>query len=177
MGYSVREAVFDAAFVLLAIAFAVGAAHAGLPAGAFLAGAVAISGLYGWLGLKCDERAAERASKERLILTDQSVICTDWLGRTHPMRWDRVERIGFARLESLFPDPWLGDYAEEYWFLMDGGDGRIVIPLELGRAHDLNQALAKRFPGFDAELARQALEAEQEGQWLLWHRGTGPAAA
>ena len=84
------------------------------------------------------------------------------------MHLDQVRRIGFSRHESAFPDPWIGDYMEEYWFLLDGGDNRIEIPRELAAKHDLAETLGRWFSGFDTEMTQQALRTKQEGQWVLW---------
>lgn len=175
MGYSLREGLFDAAFVALALGFAVAAAQLAWPTGYFLVGTLAIAGTYGFVGYRYVDRTPDPLAKSNLCLTDESLLFTDWREGRHAMHWDRLTRIGFSRYESAFPDPWIGDYMEEYWFLVDGADNRIEIPKELAAKHDLAEALGRRFAGFDSELAQEALSAEEEGQWVLW-RDRSPAA-
>ncbi len=176
MGYSLRQGLLDATFVTLAIGFALAAAHLAWPAMIFLIGILAIAGTYGFVGHRYIDLPQEEPARNKLTLTDQSLLFIDWRERRHAMHWDQVARIGFSRYESLFPDPWIGDYMEEYWFLVDGDDKRIEIPRELGAKHDLAETLGQRFADFDKDLAEQALRTKEEGQWVLW-RGPERAAS
>ena len=170
MGYSLRQGLFDAAFVALALGFALAAAHLAWPTAYFLIGALAIAVIYGFVGYRYVDPTMDELAKEKLTLTDQSLLLTDWLERRHAMHWDQVGRIGFSRHESPFPDPWIGDYMEEYWLLVDGADNRIEIPRELAAKHDLAETLGRRFSGVDTEMTQQALRTKAEGQWVLWRK-------
>ncbi len=172
MGYSLREGLFDAGFVVLGFGFALAAAHLGWPKGYFLIGILAIAGVYGLVGNRYIDQTVDPLSKKNLCLTDQSLLFIDWRERGHTMHWDQVRRIGISRHESAFPDPWVGDYLEQTWFLVDRGDKMIEIPLELAAEHDLAETLGRRFAGFDAEMAQQALRTQEEGTWVLWSNQT-----
>lgn len=167
------ETLHNGAFYLTAIAYAVAAGTYDLPQIPFLVGLAALCGLYFYTAAKFIDPmldASPGGSKEALALTDQEIIYTNWLGRSESLAWERLRRVGIARCESSFPDPWLGYYDEEYWFLVDTTDKSLQVPLELEGTEALRQAFKERLPDFDDALAEAAMASKARDHWLCWER-------
>lgn len=165
------DRLHTAAFYLAAIGFALAAGAYDVPPLPFIAGLVLICALYLYTGFKYIEPELTQSlhpSLEALELTDREIIFTNWLGRRETLRWDRLRRVGVDRSQALFPDPWVGDYDEDYWFLVDRDDKRLSIPLDIAGAEALRRVLKERLDGFDGDLADRAMASKDRGHWLCW---------
>jgi hypothetical protein len=176
------DRLHTAAFYLAAFGFALAAGAYDVPPLPFVAGLVLICALYLYTGFKYIEPELTQSfhpSLEALELTEREIIFTNWLGRRETLEWDRLRRVGVDRSQALFPDPWVGDYDEDYWFLVDRDDNSLCVPLELPGAEDLRRALQGRLEGFDADLADRAKASKDRGHWVCWEapdHGASPGA-
>lgn len=173
MGYSRAENLLFAAFIVLAVAFAVIAATYGLPSYYLLAGLLVLGALYLFIAYRYLNEDDDVTSKEDLDVTDRGIVFTDWLGRSRRIDWNALREIAFTRYEALFPDPWCGDHLEESLLLVGDDGDPVVIPFELGRKRGLIAVLRRRFHDFHADAAHEAVQSKEEGRWLLWQRGQG----
>ncbi len=165
----------DLTFFIVTVAFAVLAGLLQIPTAYFLTALFAIGAAYIYVGFKQDTPRAVRMRRYVLRLGEEGLTYTDRLGRSISLRWDRLRRVVFARREAGNRHPDLDDYLEEFWSLVDVGDKRIEVPIDLDRGRALLSAFRARLPLFNAALAEQAIHCRDAGRWLCWERPAAPA--
>ena len=174
------DRLHTAAFYLAAFGFALAAGAYDVPPVPFVAGLVLICALYLYTGFKYIEPELTQSlhpSQEAVELTEREIIYTNWLGRRETLEWDRLCRVGIGRWEAGFPDPWIDEYDEDYWFLVDRDENSLQLPLESPGAENLIRDLQDRLQGFDGDLAVRAMASKERGHWICWEApsdGAGP---
>ena len=92
----------------------------------------------------------------------ESIVVVYPDGQECSVRWDQLESVRIVTTEQ---GPWLCDF----WYLLT--DGRVQCSIPLGATG--GQALLHRLqalPGWDAELAVEAIGSTTNNEFLCWHR-------
>ena len=88
--------------------------------------------------------------------------------REEGVRWDELERVQILTTDE-------GPYADDFFFLLEGRDGKgVAISNELAVKHGLVAVLQRRLAGLDNKAIIEASGSTQVRRFLVWQKQTQP---
>src|SRR5215468_155234 len=107
--------------------------------------------------------SGERALEDGVVVSDQELRFVKPGKPTVTLRWDDIREV---RVRTTADGP----FAEDVFFLIEDGAGRLTLPQSTVPTHLLDRL--QHLPGFDNAALIKAMSSVEEAEFLCYQRTT-----